>query len=120
MEFYTCKFSKARKPHKCHICGLEIAPGELYYRESGMWEGDFFDRCTCKVCDRARQEYLDTSTENEYDDWSISDNVKETLCYGRKKAGKCEDDCDHGDPLLCPIVREHFEEVHRKMIEGEA
>ena len=33
---------KARKPHRCDLCGERIAVGELYATRSGVSEGDGF------------------------------------------------------------------------------
>lgn len=114
MEFYTVTYVKsARKSHICHICGTEIKAGNGYHRESGLWEGDFFDRCTCPVCYAVREEYLSKALENEYDEWSIIDHVCGGFC-----SDKCRDDhdevCTRPNPLLCPRVREYYGMLEEK------
>ena len=79
MEFYTEKWVKARKVHICHICGDEIPTGTVYSRESGKFDGDFFDCCTCEDCYRHRNEYC-AQIEPEYGDLSISYYLQEEYC----------------------------------------
>jgi len=40
-EFYEEKRCIARKPHVCCETGRTIRPGEIYWRCTGVWEGDF-------------------------------------------------------------------------------
>ena len=107
MEIYNESRVKARKPYKCHICGIDILPGEYYWRESGKWDGDFFDRKTCPVCYGARNDYLD-GHEEEYSDWAVSDYVDGYICEKVYSTNPCAD-CKQEKPLLCPKIREYYE-----------
>ena len=92
MEFYNEKLQKARKSHKCHICYDEIPKGEQYFRESGKYDGEFFDRCTCTDCYVHRQEYFDELCDYEYDEWSISEYLADTYCS--MCPDEVKEDCD--------------------------
>jgi hypothetical protein len=56
-EFFEVDVVKARKVHKCCECGLEIAIGSKYVRESGKWEGEFASFKTCCLCAEIRQAF---------------------------------------------------------------
>ena len=102
MEFYTEKMVKARKQHRCHICGCEISIGEVYSRESGKYDGAFFDRCTCGDCYNHRDEYC-SEVEPEYDDWAICDYLQEAYCLRictDEEMGDCERNVWHCPKLI--------------------
>lgn len=107
MEIYTENHPKARKEHVCHICGNIIHKGEQYSRESGKWDNEFFDRCTCKKCYVYRDEYLEDSWDDTYDRQCIYD-----LLYNRVCRAKCyeekRENCD-SDTFSCPIVFKYYE-----------
>jgi len=50
MSFWKSREHKARKVHKCLYCGRTIEVGEIYDRETGVFEGDFNDYCLCLRC----------------------------------------------------------------------
>ena len=56
-EFYETKRPRAKKEHKCEDCGEVIKIGETYRRDSGKFDGDFFDIITCNLCDEIRQAF---------------------------------------------------------------
>lgn len=103
LSFYSESHVTARKDHVCHICRLTIKRGEKYSRESGKWEDEFFDRCTCPVCEKVRDDYLRCGND-EYDDESISEHANEAFCYGKD----CHEDCEYANCLHCPKVREVY------------
>lgn len=76
MEFYTAAIYKAKKEHVCHICNETIHKGQLYEYESGKYEGDFFSRKSHIPCAKARDEYLATQEENEYEPWAVLEYMK--------------------------------------------
>lgn len=41
MSFWNSKKVKAKKRHRCLYCGQSIEIGELYSRETGIFEDDF-------------------------------------------------------------------------------
>lgn len=101
MEFYTEMEVKARKPHRCHICGDEIPIGAMYSRESGKYDGEFFDRCTCNDCYTHRNEYC-SEVDNEYDVWAISDYLQEEYCLkicSEEEREECDREVWH-----CPFL----------------
>jgi hypothetical protein len=49
-EFWHEKTVRAAKPHVCGECRREIAPGELYQRSFGKYEGRVFYDVTCRHC----------------------------------------------------------------------
>ena len=103
MEIYKEQFVLARKNHRCHICGEEISAKTKYYRESGKYDGEFFDRCTCRDCYAHRQEYCDEAYDNEYDDYSIAEFLANKYCSHCSDEQK--DECDT-DMWHCPILLE--------------
>ena len=50
MSFWNEDKRKARKEHKCYYCGKIIKKDELYYRETGVYDNEFYDYCLCERC----------------------------------------------------------------------
>ncbi|GEM_PF-4237640 len=86
---------------------------EQYYRESGKYEGDFFDRCTCICCYEVREQFIIDVNETEYSEWEILDEATNTFCEDHYETGPCAC-CEHKNPLHCNRVREHYENQHKK------
>lgn len=105
MEFYTEKHPIARKVHKCHICGSPISVGEQYSRESGKFEGDFFDRSTCQVCWGIRQADVAENSSELYDTYSLIDFVESGFCSGCDNRVSCE------SIFICQRVVGHFSSI---------
>ena len=104
MEFYTENHIKrSRKPHQCHICKCEIPVGSSYYRESGMYEGEFFDRCTCKPCAQIRSDYMSFYEIQEYNTEGICIYAQDGVCHDCPQFETCIE-----DPLACPTVKAHY------------
>lgn len=49
-DFYTVNYRKARKPHRCSECGIQINPGEKYRYITGKWDGTIGSFHTCNPC----------------------------------------------------------------------
>lgn len=105
MEFYSeKKIKSAKKSHICHICGEVILAGETYFAECGMYNGNFFSRCTCPFCRTIRDKY-NVEVDNIYDSEDINYFVCDEVCSKCKKYA--EDDCDLGWKE-CDVVKNHF------------
>lgn len=103
LEIYSEVLRKARKEHTCHICGKMIEKGERYHHETGKWDGDFFNRNTCKVCALIRNDYLAETCTDEYDVYSVQDHAAEIGCSGCKIKETCSE-----SPMNCQIVLNAF------------
>jgi hypothetical protein len=57
-DFYAERIVTARKPHECCECRRAIAPGTVYERATGMYEGGFFRDATCLVCADVRKAFV--------------------------------------------------------------
>lgn len=42
-EFYQGRICRSRRSRRCHATRRTIEPGELYYRDSGRLEGEWFN-----------------------------------------------------------------------------
>lgn len=51
---------KARRERKCEECSARIAPGELYSRAKGCWDGEWNTYSECRKCFALRQAWHDT------------------------------------------------------------
>ena len=49
-DFWTSVNRKAKKPHTCCECDVEIKKGEIYNFCSGKWEGEVKSYKTCGDC----------------------------------------------------------------------
>lgn len=112
MDFIKSELRKARTPHKCHICGKEIAPGERYCHEAGRYEGSFFYHVTCLTCIKIRHEYLDGGTEYDVED--IEEYVAGIFCYSCEKYYGAND-C-FMNPLVCEKVRKAYQPKDKETV----
>ena len=104
MEFYSeIHVKQSRKAHKCHICSCEIPAGSNYSRERGMYDGEFFDRCTCNPCDRIRSDYLSFYEIQEYDIEGICVYAQDGVCHDCQQFEVCIE-----NPLACPVVKAYY------------
>ena len=95
LEFYTDVVRKARKVHKCNLCYQSILAGEQYHRQSGKYEGEFFDRCIHEHCNSIISAFCKENNEQEYsEDWII-DWLGYKYCYG----------CEHGEDCKVNILQ---------------
>lgn len=104
MEFYSERLLTAQKLHICELCNNPIDIGCKYYRESGKFDGEFFDRCLHTHCHNAEVEYC-----REVDtvfNWSqIIDYIQEVYC------GECEklDECNRYPNIMdCSNIQNIF------------
>jgi len=59
-DYSTClsdTYPIARKEHICCECNETIKPGEKYNVYTGVYDGDFFTKKTCLICDRIRNDF---------------------------------------------------------------
>ena len=49
-DMYRQSITKARTPHKCDGCCHAIAPGDLYIRGDGLYDGKFYTLYECGRC----------------------------------------------------------------------
>lgn len=49
-QFFTSEVRRARRPRKCGTCTHVIRAGERYIRCAGVYDGDWFSGCECRVC----------------------------------------------------------------------
>lgn len=105
MEFYNESHPRARKVHKCEAYRGEIKPGEVYCRQTGLWEGDFFSRAWCQDCETVMGYYFDRlSSGAEFDYWDVEDTVQEAFCYSCEHGQRKEDDCELKSVWHCPLI----------------
>ena len=110
MSFYTERFIQtAKKDHVCDCCGGTIPAGTSYYRESGKYDGEMFDRCLHDVCHFMEAEYC-SEVDCEFTWDAISDYISEQYCYDCPRSA-INDDAEHFDECdtdiyHCPIIRE--------------
>lgn len=114
MEFYNDMIHVARKEHKCMLCNEKITIGEKYHRQSGKYEGDFFDRCLHNTCNKMITDYCSEMNEQEFDSCCIDEWLQETYCYNcdYNNGEGCED-----DRFRCEIILENFKEVEQEPLE---
>lgn len=105
IELYRECVYKASKEHKCEICGRTIKIGESYSRESGKFNGEFFDRCLDTTCAKIIETYIsECSPYGEYWVDEVVDWLIDKYCYDCKE----REDCDLFI-LQCPKMRKEFE-----------
>lgn len=49
-EFHNRQELKARKAYVCLECRVEIEPGQMYFRDTGKFDGEFYSEKTCAAC----------------------------------------------------------------------
>ena len=91
MDFSRSSTHKAKKPHKCFLCGGEIAIGEKYERYTGKYDGDFFDQCFHENCIAILDKFCRDQQDEEYQqDW-VSDWLYGRVCDDCPKKESCEE-----------------------------
>ena len=90
LEFYNDMVHKTKKDYKCEFCNQAIKIGEKYHRQSGKYDGEFFDRKLHMICDKMIAEYC--SENREYDDISydgVMDWLRDKHCYDCPDEDEC-------------------------------
>lgn len=108
-DFYTQKYPKARKKHKCEYCEKTIEIGEQYSYQSGKCGGEFYARELCLVCHNIASEYS-PYINDDFLNWdSVSDLLDDNYCNGCKHGRHNEDDCKYKNYAQCQKIRKDFE-----------
>ena len=91
LEFYNnTKISKSRKEHTCNLCLGEIKVGDAYRRESGKFDGEFFDSCLHVHCNNMIQRFVSENHCIEYTYDEIYDWLRDTYCHDCEYYEDCE------------------------------
>lgn len=90
MEFYSESEHRAIKEHVCACCNRKINPGDMYFRESGKWCGDFFTRALHPSCHFMEVKYCN-DIDNEFSWDGVTDHIQDVIC------GECEHAACHDD-----------------------
>ena len=89
LDFCTDKIVKAKKDHKCSLCGQKIQAGESYRRYSGKYEGDFFDCCYHDSCYHLIGKFCRIEGEDEYsEDW-VQEWIMLKVCWDCPNEEEC-------------------------------
>lgn len=89
LDFYSDKTVKAKKEHKCSLCGQKIEAGESYRRYSGKYDGEFFDQCFHENCTEILDKFCRDQQDEEYQQewvagwlygWVCDDCPKKECC----------------------------------------
>ena len=113
LEFYNDKVQRAKKEHKCEFCNQIIKIGEKYHRQSGKYDGDFFDRCLHMTCNKMISTYC--AEEKEYEDISY-DGVIDWL--RDKHCNDCSEDEECSISMFkCKKITDNYQEEAEKALE---
>jgi len=113
IEFETMAQPKARKQHKCYLCGYPIVYGERYFRHSGKCDGEFFDNCYHEECSDLIESYCREFMETEWDRDAISEWLSDRYCRDCRHGTEQDDDCEVS-VLLCRSIRAKYRAEHRQ------
>lgn len=78
-DFWSSKTVRARKQHRCDLCGEVIAPGQPYSRGAGVVEGDFTTWNECNPCSEFSLVYFSESGEDVITEDSAVEFARELL-----------------------------------------
>ena len=98
LDFYTDKIVKAKKDHKCSLCGQEIPAGEVYHRRSMKNDGFFFDLCYHDSCCRLLNEFCRIECVDEYTEDEVAEWLRKNAC-----CDCC--DCPYQDDCIANVFR---------------
>lgn len=76
-DFAVLTKPRARKWHRCDLCGRSIVVGERYFRYTSKWDGEFYSGARCVGCNQACAFALQFTFEDVYEDWDILDELRE-------------------------------------------
>lgn len=121
MEFYSESKVKARKKHTCEMCNKDIQQGELYYRENGKWDGDFFSRALHVQCHLMEADYC-TEVDQEFSWSDITEYIYDEYCYRCEHAACNEDkdgwtECEYS-VTDCPTIFEILSKKYKEVQQG--
>lgn len=103
MEFHKETTPIARKQHKCDLCDQTIETKSRYHRQTGKYQGDFFDRCLHIHCNKIIKEFISEQSDNEYDvNWVIYYLI-EKYCHGCPEWDGC-----FVNQLLCDKILKNY------------
>ena len=115
LDFYNISLRKANKEHICELCGEKIKVGEQYKRNSGKFDGEFYDISLHLFCDGIVNDYCTEIGEDSWDYDGVHDWVYERVCYDCKHSCHNDgfDDCEYDRNIFeCPEIRRIFS--HKK------
>ena len=81
---------KARKSHTCMLCRDTIETGEVYSRQTGMFEGEFYCHKLHLLCSELINNYCIHYQEWEYTRDAVLAWLRDKWCYGCEERGICE------------------------------
>ena len=91
-NFRKEEYRKARKWHRCDLCGGKIEVGDKYSYESGMYDGCFYTMTLHSVCRKIIEEFADAELEfgDEYTLNDVIDWLRDEFCYGCDGRESCD------------------------------
>jgi hypothetical protein len=105
LDFFTDLTPKAKKEHKCEMCRGVILPGEKYHRQSGKYDGEFFDRKLHNSCNNIITTYCSENGESEFEYDGIDDWLRDVYCYDCTEKEDCE-----ASTFECEKILKNFKE----------
>lgn len=111
-DFWRESKPKARKEHKCDLCGGAIKIGEKYIRSSGMYDGYFYDNKHHVECNGFINKYCRAHEDVEYTADAIEDWIYDRVCADCIHESEYNDGytpCPYKTVFECPEVRERME-----------
>ena len=66
---FSARVLKARKVHRCYLCGLPIAQGEVHERFVGVTDGDFWTDRRHAACQLHTRDWTD-------EDWEYHEHME--------------------------------------------
>lgn len=87
---------KARKDHKCDLCGETITKGISYKNISGLFDGHFFETKVCCQCIPVQLKFFEIHRSELYDGYDtddVAEDVRETVRYDCKDYDECISNC---------------------------
>lgn len=104
-DLIKIEFPKARKTYTCDLCDGEITPGTRYMSQSGKIEGKFVKLHYHLTCWNILKAFFAQNQEEDWDEDTILQFVKETVCSGCDEQKSCT-----YPPFDCDRAKDHFEE----------
>lgn len=115
---------KSRSKHRCEYCCGVIFPGKSYFRETGVYYGDFNDYCICERCRTALDFFnFDENLDHlaSFYDELLNSDILDCLNCGRNSlreyeftdnATFCNCECDNcGKMYIVDLSKQKFEKL---------